>query len=86
MGIARQVVGLVDDHDLELLPGRLIDLLCLGHLFEQVLYDNSVIVAHIGRCYLEVIDRSDDVEFELAAAARLEDAGVDLDFLDTGTV
>lgn len=33
-----------------------------------------------------MVDRGHDVEFELAVAGRLEDARVDLDFLDAGAV
>jgi hypothetical protein len=31
-----------------------------------------------------VVDRGDDVELELAIAAGLEDAGIDLDLFDAG--
>jgi hypothetical protein len=80
------VVGLVDDHDLEALAGRLVDLLRLGHFLEEVLHHDAVIVADIGGCDFEVVDGGDDVKLELAVGRGLEDTGVDLDLLDAGAV
>ena len=45
------MVGLIDDHDLEALPGGLVHLLSLGNFFQQVLNDDSVEVADVWRCY-----------------------------------
>lgn len=79
------MVRLVDHHDLEPLPGALIDLLCLCYFFQKVLDHNSIIVADVARCDFEVVDRGYDVEFQFAARRRLEDARVDLDLLDAGS-
>lgn len=84
MGIAGEMIGLVDDHNLEPLLGRLVDLLRLRHLLEQVLNYDSIVVADVGGRDLEVVDRGYDVELELAVAAGLKDTRVDLDLLDTG--
>ena len=86
LGVAGQVVGLVDDDDLEALAGGLVDLLGLGDLLEQVLHDDAVVVADVRGRDLQVVDGGDDVELELPAAAGLEDAGVDLDLLDARPV
>lgn len=80
------MIGLVDDNDLELLLGRLVDLLGLGDLFEQVLDDNSIIVPDIRRCYLKMVNGGYDVEFQLAIASRLENSSIDLDLLNAGAV
>lgn len=84
--VSGEVVGLVDDHDLESLFGGLVDLLSLGHLLQEILYHDSVVVTNIGRRDLEVVDRGDDVEFEFAVACGLENACVDLDLLDSRTI
>lgn len=86
LGVAAQVVRLIDDHDLEALLGRLVDLLRLRHLLEEVLDDDAVVVAHVGGRDLLVVHRGDNVELELAVAARLEDARVNLDLLHAGPV
>lgn len=80
------MIGLVDDDELEALAGSGVDLLCLCHLLEQLLHHHAIVVAHIGRRDLEVIDRSDDVELELAVGRGLEDAGVDFDLVGAGAV
>jgi hypothetical protein len=80
------MVCLVDDDNLEALFGCHVDLLRLSNLLEKVLHDNTVVVAHITRCYLEMVVGWDDVEFELAVARCLEDSTVDLDLLYTRAV
>ena len=80
------MVGLVDHDNLELLLGRLVDLLCLRYLFEEVLDDHSVVVSDIGWCNFEMVDRGDDVELELPVAACLEDTCIDLDLFHAGSV
>ena len=80
------MVCLIDDDNLEALLCAQVDLLCLRHFLEEVLHHHSVVVADIRRCDLEVVYGCDDVEFELAVRGRLEDAGVDLDLLDTRAV
>jgi len=45
--IACEVIGFVDHDDLEALLGGKIDLLCLGDFFEEVLDDDTVVVADI---------------------------------------
>jgi hypothetical protein len=45
--ISRQVIRLIDDHDLEALLCAQVDLLCLCYFLEQVLHDHSVVVANI---------------------------------------
>ena len=47
MRIASEVVGLIDDNNLEALLGCQIDLLCLRNFFEEVLDDDAIIVADI---------------------------------------
>lgn len=80
------MVRLVNYNDLEPLPRVLVHLLCLRYLLEQILDDHPVVIAHVRRGDFEVVHRGDDVELELAVAAGLEDAGVDLDFLDACAV
>jgi hypothetical protein len=80
------VVRLIDHHDLEPLLRRQIHLLRLRDFLEQVLYDDAVVVAHIGRCDLEVVDGGDNVELELAVRRGLEDARVDFDLFDAWAV
>lgn len=77
------MICLIDNHDLEPLLGRLINLLCLGHLLQQVLNDDSVVVSDIRGCNLEVVNGRDDVELELPVAGGLEDAGIDFDLLNS---
>lgn len=48
--------------------------------------NNSVIVTDIRWCDFEVVDGGDNIEFELSVAARLENSGIDLDLLYTGSV
>lgn len=79
LGIAREVVGFVDDDDLEALFGADIDLLGLGDFFEKGLDHDTVVVADVGGGYFEVEDGGDDVEFEFAVRCGLEDSGVDFD-------
>ena len=86
LGVARQVVGFVDDDDFEALLRVEVDLLGLGDFFEEFLHDDSVVAADVGRGDFEVVDGGDDVEFELAVAGGLEDSGVDLDLFDAGAV
>lgn len=80
------MVRLVDDHDLEPLFCGQIDLLRLGNFFEQFLDNNAIIGADIGGCYFKVVDRRDDIKFELAVACCLEYSVVDLDLLDARAV
>lgn len=84
--IAREMIRLVDDHDLEPLLGRQVHLLRLRDLLQQVLHDDAVVVAHVARRDLQVVVAGDDVELELAVGGRLEDAAVDLDLLHAGPV
>jgi hypothetical protein len=42
-----EVVGFVDHDDLEALLGGKIDLLCLGDFFEEILDNDTVVVADI---------------------------------------
>ena len=86
MGVAGQGVGFIYDHDLEALPGILVDLLGLRYFFEEFLNDDAVIVTDVGRGDFEVVDGGDDVEFEFAAGGGLEDAGVDFDLFGAGAV
>lgn len=79
------MIRLVDHDNLESLLRGEIDLLRLRDLLEQLLHHDPVVVAHIGGGDLEVVDRGDDVEIELAVAGRLEDSGVDLDLFDSRT-
>jgi hypothetical protein len=41
------MIGLIDDDDLEALFGCQIDLLCLRNFFEEILNDDTVVVAHV---------------------------------------
>jgi hypothetical protein len=50
------MVRFIDNHNLEALLRAQINLLRLRDLFEQVLYDYSVVVSDIGRCDFEVVD------------------------------
>jgi hypothetical protein len=68
LSVSGEVVGLVDHDDFESLLGCEIDLLCLSDFFEEILYDDTVIVAHVGRCDFEVVVGGDDVEFEFPVA------------------
>ena len=47
MRIASEMVGLIDDNDLEALFGCQIDLLCLRNFLEEVLDDDAVVVADV---------------------------------------
>ena len=76
--------GFVDDHDLELLLGRRIDLLRLCNLLEEVLDDYAVIVAYVRGGDLEMVEGGNNVELQLPVAACLEDTGIDLDFFYSG--
>lgn len=80
------MVGLIDDHDFEFLLGRLIDLLCLCDLLQQILDNYPVMGANVRRCDFEVVDGCDDVELEFAVAACLEDSSVDLDLLHSRSI
>lgn len=80
------MVGLVDHNDFESLFGGLIDLLCLSDFLEQVLDDDTVIVADIGWCDFKVVYRGHDIEFEFAVAAGLKNPRIDLDLFYTGAV
>lgn len=86
LGVSREVVGLVYHHHLEPLPRRQVHLLRLRDLLEEVLYHDSVIGSYVGGGYFEVVDGSDDVEFELAVRCGLENSRVDLDLFDAGSV
>ena len=86
LSVSGEMVGLVDDDNLEALLGCHIDLLRLSNLLEKVLYDNTVIVAYIARCYLEMVVGRHDVELEFAVARCLEDSTVDLYLFHTRTV
>ena len=80
------MICLVDDDDLEALLCAEVDLLGLRDFLEQILHHYSVVVPDIGGRDLEVVYGGDDVELEFAVRRGLEDARVDLDLLDTGTV
>jgi hypothetical protein len=41
------MIRIVDNHDFESLLGALINLLCLRHLFQQILHDDSVIIPDV---------------------------------------
>lgn len=84
--IPRQMIRLIDDHHLESLLRREIHLLRLGDLLEQVLDDDAVEVSDVRGRDFEVVDRGDNVEFELAVGGRLEDACVDFDLFYAGAV
>jgi hypothetical protein len=86
LGVSGEMVCLIDDDNLEALFGGHVDLLCLSNLLEKVLDNNTVVVANITRCYLEMVVGRDDVELELAVARCLEDSTVDLDLLYTWAV
>lgn len=77
--VATQPVGLVDHHYLEPLLRREVHLLRLRHLFEKLLDHHPVVVAHIARRDLEVVDRRDDVEFEFAIRRRRKHACINFD-------
>ena len=47
MRIACEVVSFVDHDDLETLLGGKIDLLCLSNFFEEVLNNDTIVVADI---------------------------------------
>lgn len=47
MRIACEVVSFVDHDDLETLLGGKIDLLCLSNFFEEVLDNDTIVVADI---------------------------------------
>ena len=80
------MIRLVDNHDLESLLRIHIHLLCLRNLLQKILDDNAVVVPNIRGCDFEVVNRSDDVEFEFAVGGGEEDAGVDFYLLDAGAV
>lgn len=80
------MIRLIDNNDLEALLGRLVNLLCLGDLFQEILNDNTIVVADIGGGDFEVVNGSDDVKLELAVGRGLEHSSIDLDLLDTRTV
>ena len=79
LGIASQVLGLIDDYDLEPLPRGQIHLLRLRRLLQQILDHHSVVIANVGRRDLEVVVGRYDVEFDLATGVRLEDPGIYVD-------
>ena len=86
LGIASQVVRLVDNDNLESLLRIKIHLLCLGHLLQQFLYHDTVVIPDIRWGNLKVINRRDNVELEFPVTRRLEDSGVDLDLFNSGAV
>jgi hypothetical protein len=47
LGIACEMVGLIDHDDLEALLGGEIDLLCLRNFFEEILDNDAIVVAHV---------------------------------------
>jgi hypothetical protein len=61
--IARKMIRLIDNHDLEPLLRALINLLRLRYLLQQILNNNTIVVPNIGRGDLEMVDRGYDVEF-----------------------
>lgn len=71
LSVASEMVGFIDDDDLEALFGGQVDLLGLGDLFEEVLDDDAVVVADVGGCDFEVVVGGDEGEFELAVAGRV---------------
>lgn len=80
------MVGFVDNDNFESLFRCCVDLLRLRNLLEKILYDHTVVVAHVTRCNFEVIYGGDNIEFELSIRSSLENACVDLDLFDTGAV
>lgn len=80
------MVCLVDHYDFEPLLCRQIYLLGLCNFLEQLLYDISIVVSNVRWRYLQMVDRGDNVEFELAIGRGLEDSCVDFDLFDAGTV
>ena len=80
------MVRLIDHDDLEALLGIHVDLLRLRDLLEQILHDDTVIIPNIRGCDLKMVNGGNDVELEFAVGCGLEDARIDLDFLDTGAV
>lgn len=80
------MVRFIDDHNFEPLPSRLINLLSLCNLFEEVLDDYSVEITNIGGRDFQVVYRGNDVEFKFAIGGGLEHTGVNLDFLDSRPV
>lgn len=80
------MVRFIDNNDLESLLRIKIHLLCLGHLLQQFLYHDTVVVPDIRWGDFEVIIRRDNVELEFPVTRRLEDSSVDFDLLDSGAV
>lgn len=70
LSVSGEVIGLVDDNDLEALFGCEVDLLCLGDFFQQVLDDDSIVVGDIAGRDLEVVVGRYDVKFKLAIAGH----------------
>jgi hypothetical protein len=68
------------------LLGGLVNLLRLCYLLQQILHDDPVIVSHIRRRDLEVVDGGYDVELELPVRGGLEDSRVDLDLFNAWPV
>ena len=60
------MVRFIDDNDLEALSRGLVDLLGLCHFLQKILDDYPVKIANVGRRYLKVVYRSNDVKFKLA--------------------
>ena len=65
------MVRFIDDDDFEALFGGEVDLLGLGDFFEQVLDDDAVVIADVGRRDFEVVVGGNDVEFEFTVAVYL---------------
>lgn len=84
--IAREMIRFIDNDHLEPLLRGQIHLLRLGNLLQQFLDHHPVVVPDVCGCDFEVVDGGDDVEFELAVAGRLEDAGVDFDLFHSRPV
>lgn len=71
LSVSSEMVGFIDDDNLEALFGGQVDLLGLGDFFEEVLDDDAVVVADVGRCDFEVVVGGDEGEFEFAIAGRV---------------
>ena len=80
------MVCLIDHHDFESLLCALIHLLGLSDLLQEILDDYSIEIADIAWGNFEVVDRSDNVEFQFSIGCGLKYPRVDLDLLYTRAV
>ena len=86
MSIASEMICLINDNYFESLACRLVHLLCLRHLFQQILNNDAIEIANIRGCDLKVVDGCDNIEFELSIRRCLEDPGINLDLFYARTV